>query len=343
MKKKKQKVLAIVLALVMCLQYFVPITALAAKKVEVLHEEINGTNCIGYPGTFGKAQKVYVGKDRKVGFCIQPGVSSANGTHTEITPQSIGLTDKKIKRLSLIAWYGYRSKTHNNTNYCLTQSLIWKELGSPKRIQIGKYQTNDDMKGWFSDVLDKVDNFNETPSFNRKTYTVNAGTTKSIKDTKKVLSGLHIKSVTGGTAKKSGNTLIITPSGKVDKMVIKFDRGMSAAQTETNFVFRKGNAQAVSCLTGRDPYGAYVNIKVNLNGKAQVTKKSESGKAIKGAKFNIKNADGSVNKNGTTDENGKILFTGLAPGKYTVTETSVPSPYLIDKTPKTVTVKANIL
>ena len=68
MKKKKQKVLAIVLALVMCLQYFVPITALAAKKVEVIHKEINGTNGIGYPGTFGKAQKVYVARIKKWGF-----------------------------------------------------------------------------------------------------------------------------------------------------------------------------------------------------------------------------------------------------------------------------------
>ena len=84
-----------------------------------------------------------------------------------------------------------------------------------------------------------------------------------------------------------------------------------------------------------------LSIKWSSLGNAQVTKKSESGKAIKGAKFNIKNADGSLNKNGTTDENGKILFSNLAPGTYTVTETSVPSPYLIDKTPKTVTVKAN--
>lgn len=84
-----------------------------------------------------------------------------------------------------------------------------------------------------------------------------------------------------------------------------------------------------------------LTVKWSALGKAQVTKKSESGKAIKGAKFNIKNADGSLNKNGTTDENGKILFSNLAPGTYTVTETSVPSPYLIDKTPKTITVKPN--
>ena len=61
---------------------------------------------------------------------------------------------------------------------------------------------------------------------------------------------------------------------------------------KNNFVSLRscGKAQAVSpCLSGADPYVAYINIKINLNGKAQITKKSESGKYIKGAKFNIKN------------------------------------------------------
>lgn len=345
MRKKFKKALSLFLVFILMLGIMIPtISEIAeAKTYYVKHTYISGSNTFGYPNTFGEGQKVTVGKgtNKRVGFCIEPGVKGTTGSHNTIKPSDIGITEEKINELSLIAWYGYRSKKASDVNYCLTQSLIWKELGSPKRIGIGKYQSNSDMQDWFDSVMKKVNSFYDKPSFNKKTYTINAGATKSIKDTKGVLSGLNIKSVTGGKATISGNTLKVTPDGKSDTMQIIFDRNLSAEQTKTQFVLKSGNAQAVSVLTGQDPYKAFINVKVNLNGKAEVTKKSESGKAIKGAKFNIKNADGSVNKNGTTDENGKILFSNLAPGTYTVTETSVPSPYLIDKTPKTVTVKAN--
>lgn len=343
-KEKLKKALSLFLALVLMLGIVMPTVSevAEAKTYYVKHELMGETEVFGST-SWGNGCKVLIGKTNpQIGFCIQPGVSLANGNHSTITPSSIGLSQKKLDKLALIAYYGYRDKTHNNTNYCLTQSLIWKELGSSKRIGIGKYKSESAMKPWFDAVMKKVNRFNVKPSFNGKTYTVNAGTTKSIKDTKGVLSELKINRISGGKASISGDTLKVTPDGSSSTMKILFVRPISTSQTKTNFVLRSGKAQAVSpCLSGRDPYTADIYIKVNLNGKAQVTKKSESGKYIKGAKFNIKNASGSVNKNATTDGNGKILFTDLKPGKYTVKEVSVPSPYLLDKTPKTVTVKAN--
>ena len=343
-KEKLKKALSLFLALVLMLGIVMPTVSevAEAKTYYVKHELMGETEVFGST-SWGNGCKVLIGKTNpQIGFCIQPGVSLANGNHSTITPSSIGLSQKKLDKLALIAYYGYRDKTHNNTNYCLTQSLIWKELGSSKRIGIGKYKSESAMKPWFDAVMKKVNRFNVKPSFNGKTYTVNAGKTKSIKDTKGVLSELKINRISGGKASISGDTLKVTPDGSSSTMKILFVRPISTSQTKTNFVLRSGKAQAVSpCLSGRDPYTADIYIKVNLNGKAQITKKSESGKYIKGAKFNIKNASGSVNKNATTDGNGKILFTDLKPGKYTVKEVSVPSPYLLDKTPKTVTVKAN--
>lgn len=343
-KEKFKKALSLFLALVLMLGIVMPtVSEIAEAKTYYVKHELMGETEVFGSTSWGNGCKVLIGKTNpQIGFCIQPGVSLANGNHSTITPSSIGLSQKKLDKLALIAYYGYRDKTHNNTNYCLTQSLIWKELGSSKRIGIGKYRSESAMKPWFDAVMKKVNRFNVKPSFNGKTYTVNAGETKSIKDTKGVLSELKIKSVIGGKASISGDTLKVTPSGSSNKITITFKRDILASQTKTNFVLRSGKAQAVSpCLSGGDPYQAIVKFNVNLNGKAQITKKSESGKYIKGAKFNIKNASGSVNKNATTDENGKILFSDLKPGKYTVKEVSVPSPYLLDKTPKTVTVKAN--
>ena len=341
MKNKKQKILAIMLALVMCLQYFMPITALAAKSVYVEHVYMDGTECFGYPETFGQGQKVLVGADKKVGFCIQPGVKSANGTHTEITPESIGLTEKDMNRLALIAWYGYRSQKHDNVNYCLTQSLIWQELGSKKRIGIGDYRSDSSMQPWFKKVLDKVDNFHKLPSFAGKTYTVNAGESLKIKDTKGVLEDLHIKKVTGGTAKIDGNTLIITPSGKAETMSIEFNRGLSAEQTATNFVFRMGNTQAVSCLTGKDPYYAYLDVKVNLYGRLELTKyNSDKSSTISGTSFKITGPDG-YEKTVKTNAEGKAIVKNLVPGKYKAVETNASNGYLIDVTAHNFTIEPN--
>ena len=55
--------------------------------------------------------------------------------------------------------------------------------------------------------------------------------------------------------------LKVTPDGTKDTMTISFDRGMSATQTIENFV-RQGNSQAVSPLTGYDPYFSELRIKV---------------------------------------------------------------------------------
>ena len=305
-KEKFKKALSLFLAFVLMLGIVMPTVSevAEAKTYYVKHTPIEGSELFGSTG-WGYGNKVLIGKtDPKIGFCLEPGVDGYDGNHSTITPSSIGLTQKKLDRLALIAWYGYRDKTHNNTNYCLTQSLIWKELGSSRRIGIGKYKSESAMKPWFDAVMKKVNRFNVKPSFDGKTYTVNAGTTKSIKDTKGVLSELKIRGVTGGKASISGDTLKVTPSGSNSTMKIQLIRPMSPSQTKTNFVLGYSKYQAVSpCLSGADPYGAFVTIKVNLNGKAQVTKKSESGKYIKGAKFNIKNASGSINKNATTDGN----------------------------------------
>lgn len=74
-------------------------------------------------------------------------------------------------------------------------------------------------------------------------------------------------------------------------------------------------------------------------GSVKVIKKSESGKLVAGAKFSI--TGNGITKTGTTGSKGEYIFTQIAPGKYKISEVSVPSPYLLDKTPKNLTVAIN--
>src|SRR5699024_10205479 len=69
-----------------------------------------------------------------------------------------------------------------------------------------------------------------------------------------------------------------------------------------------------------------------------------TGKPLYGAVFKVTNSEGTVvgNANGryTTNRNGIIHLTGLAPDTYVVTEVSAPEGYTLDGAPQTVKVKS---
>ena len=82
-----------------------------------------------------------------------------------------------------------------------------------------------------------------------------------------------------------------------------------------------------------------------------VKKDAVTGKALKGVTFTITtssgqfvaDAEGQISSNGLyyTDENGKIILSGLAPDTYVVTETATIPGYVLDSTPQTVVVNPN--
>lgn len=280
----------------------------------------------------------------KEAFCIEPDKVSATGPNDTIDPSVIGISKDQLKDMALITWYGYRSKSKpSKTDYMMTQNLVWKYLGSSQRMGNSTYQSESDMQSWFNNVMNKVNHFFDLPSFDGETITVDVGVTKNITDTNKVLSGLRIKSVTGGKATKSGNTLMVTPDGTSDTMKIRFDRGMSKEQTKTNFVVRQGQSQAVSPLTGADPYGSFVNIKVNRTGSLKITKQDEDGNYISNTSFKLsKNSDmSSPLGTYTTGSDGTVTVNDLDGGTWYVQETAVPNHLVLDTTIKSVTVNPN--
>lgn len=78
---------------------------------------------------------------------------------------------------------------------------------------------------------------------------------------------------------------------------------------------------------------------VEDQGGFTILKQDEAGKSLAGAKFKITLPDGSV-RNVTTNNSGKVLFDNIKAGKYTIQEVSSPNGYLLDSTPRTITVKA---
>ncbi|MCD7862645.1 MAG: hypothetical protein LUG61_03810 [Lachnospiraceae bacterium] len=65
--------------------------------------------------------------------------------------------------------------------------------------------------------------------------------------------------------------------------------------------------------------------------------------AVKGAQFTLYDENGNVVDTATSDDNGKITFSELAVGTYTLKETKAASGYLLDRTEYAVTVSANTI
>ena len=68
---------------------------------------------------------------------------------------------------------------------------------------------------------------------------------------------------------------------------------------------------------------------------------SETNKPIAGVEFSVKYSDGTKIGDYTTDSNGTITINKLKQGNVVVTETSVPSNYILDSSSKNVTLEYN--
>ncbi len=67
---------------------------------------------------------------------------------------------------------------------------------------------------------------------------------------------------------------------------------------------------------------------------------SVTGKPVSGTEFTVKDGNGNIVGRYTTGKDGTVVVTGLIPGAtYVVTETRVPSGYVLNSAPQTIIVK----
>ncbi|MBP2100577.1 putative surface anchored protein [Enterococcus rivorum] len=73
-------------------------------------------------------------------------------------------------------------------------------------------------------------------------------------------------------------------------------------------------------------------------GTLEITKKDESGTLLSGAEFDVYDSKDKLVKTVTTDGNGMASLADLPYGTYKVVETKAPAGYILDSTPKYVTI-----
>ena len=145
--------------------------------------------------------KIFV--NGKIAFCVQPQkelIIDANFTKSNYsTPQR-----ELMEQIAYAGWHMSENKTDDD--YAATQFMIWEAMGF-------KFTSNS-FAGYAAkkaEILKRLEQFVELPSFDKTSLTLNVGESKTITDTNGVFENYYFTSKSDGlSVKKSGNKLTIT-------------------------------------------------------------------------------------------------------------------------------------
>lgn len=262
-------------------------------------------------------------------FCIEYDTTSPSSSY--LKGKKAMASDAAIKAAKWI-FAGYYLEHGNSIDwqdmaYC--QKKVWSIFGSDTSWDF----SDSGYKAWCDKAQDRMDNLNKKPSFNNTNVgTIVAGNSLTVTDTNKVLSDYPAFT-------KNGSGWSITHSKNSNSLTIKVDKSCTASS------FKLANGEYYKDGTGDDdelllyyPYGSEAYQKLIYSayydpvsmafsgsitplGDMKLVKTSEDG-IVAGINFAVTGAKG-FSKTVTTNANGEIDISNLAPGTYTITEENI--------------------
>lgn len=262
-------------------------------------------------------------------FCIEYGTTSPSSSY--LKGKKAMASDTAIKAAKWI-FAGYYLEHGNSIDwqdmaYC--QKKVWSIFGSDTSWDF----SDGGYKAWCDKAQDRMDNLNKKPSFNNTNVgTIVAGNSLTVTDINKVLSDYPAFT-------KNGSGWSITHSKNSNSLTIKVDKSCTASS------FKLANGEYYKDGTGDDdelllyyPYGSesyqkliysayYDPVSMAFSGSItplgdmKLVKTSEDG-IVAGINFTVTGAKG-FSKTVTTNANGEIDISNLAPGTYTITEENI--------------------
>lgn len=278
-------------------------------------------------------------------FCIEYGTTSPSSSY--LKGKKAMASDTAIKAAKWI-FAGYYLEHGNSIDwqdmaYC--QKKVWSIFGSDTSWDF----SDGGYKAWCDKAQDRMDNLNKKPSFNNTNVgTIVAGNSLTVTDTNKVLSDYPAFT-------KNGSGWSITHSKNSNSLTIKVDKSCTASS------FKLANGEYYKDGTGDDdelllyyPYGSesyqkliysayYDPVSMAFSGSItplgdmKLVKTSEDG-IVAGINFTVTGAKG-FSKTVTTNANGEIDISNLAPGTYTITEENIDR--YVPNQSQTITVSSN--
>ena len=278
-------------------------------------------------------------------FCIEYDATSPSSSY--LKGKKAMASDKAIKAAKWI-FAGYYLEHGNSIDwqdmaYC--QKKVWSIFGSNTNWTFSDsgYQT------WCDNAKKRMSKLDKKPSFNKTNVgRVLPGGNLIVTDTNKVLCDYPAFT-------KKGNGWSIIHKKNSNSLTVKVDESCTASS------FRVSNGEYYKDGTGDDdelllyyPYGseAYQKLiysayydpvsmafsgSITSVGGMKLIKTSEDG-VISGIRFHFTGPK-DFSKTFTTDENGEIPLSGLAPGTYTITEESMDR--YVPNQSKTITIASN--
>ena len=262
-------------------------------------------------------------------FCIEYGTTSPSSSYLKGKKAMAGDTAIKAAKWIFAGYYLEHGNSIDWQDMAYCQKKVWSIFGSDTSWDF----SDGGYKAWCDKAQERMDNLNKKPSFNNTNVgTIVAGNSLTVTDTNKVLSDYPAFT-------KSGSGWSITHSKNSNSLTIKVDKSCTASS------FKLANGEYYKNGTGDDdelllyyPYGseAYQKLiysayydpvsmafsgSVTPLGDMKLVKTSEDG-VVAGINFTVTGAKG-FSKTVTTNANGEIDISNLAPGTYTITEENI--------------------
>ena len=238
-------------------------------------------------------------------------------------------------------------KTSANGSFTVTGlkegTYIVEELASDSGHVIDSAPQTAYISGKQQDVVQLY--FGNSPKGSLLVKKIDSATHKPLSDVEFMVTtadGTVVGDANGKYVTDSAGSFTISNINPGTTLVVKETRAKSGYvldDTPQTATIRAG--QTVTLEFRNAPKGSLIIVK----------KDAVTGKALKGVTFTVTtssgrfaaDAEGQISSNGLyyTDENGKIILSGLAPDTYVVTETATIPGYVLDSTPQTVVVNTN--
>lgn len=278
-------------------------------------------------------------------FCIEYGTTSPSSSYLKGKKDMASENAIKAAKWIFAGYYLEHGNSIDWQDMAYCQKKVWSIFGSDTNWTFSDsgYQT------WCDNAKKRISKLDKKPSFNKTNVgRVLPGGSLIVTDTNKVLCDYPAFT-------KKGNGWSIIHKKNSNSLTVKVDESCTASS------FRVSNGEYYKDGTGDDdelllyyPYGseAYQKLiysayydpvsmafsgSITSVGGMKLIKTSEDG-VISGIKFHFTGPK-DFSQTFTTDENGEIPLSGLAPGTYTITEESMDR--YVPNQSKTITIASN--
>ncbi len=276
-------------------------------NTNLVHAEEYGLTKKRFPNTFA----VYDARDRMhlyygeayiinglEAYCIEPGIKIKTDYYKATDDLSVsGLSEEVLKKIRLIAYYGYNYTGHNDNKYYMAaQELIWRTIDGREVYWVSEEDFNgnriniDKQK---NEIKKLVNSHYTLPSFDNQEIVLEVGKDYTLDDKNNVLSHFEIYNSSVKNITIDGNKMVLKASNSLESGEIKLvDKQYTDKVT---LIYYQGNNQKMMSSTGMlEPVISSFMVKVINKPYLKVVKiDKETGKQIylKGIKFKIKNLD----------------------------------------------------